>query len=39
LDKIKNEHNQLIKEYEEQKEKLEIQLGELNNNLLQVIKR
>jgi ABC-type transporter Mla subunit MlaD len=36
LNKIKNEYNQLIKEYEEKKEKLEIQLGEVNNNLLQV---
>jgi len=35
LNKIKNEHNQLTKEYEEKKQKLEIQLGELNNNLLQ----
>jgi len=36
LNKIKNEHNQLIKKYEEEKDKLEIQLGEINNNLLQV---
>jgi hypothetical protein len=36
LNKMKNEHNQLIKKYEEEKDKLEIQLGEMNNNLLQV---
>jgi len=36
LNQIKNEHNQLIKEYEEKKQNLEIQLGEVNNNLLQV---
>ncbi|CAF3953426.1 unnamed protein product, partial [Adineta steineri] len=33
---VSKEHDQLIKEYNEQKQKLEIQLGELNNNLLQV---
>jgi hypothetical protein len=36
LTQIKNERDQLIKEYQEQKQKFEIQLGELNTNLLQV---
>jgi len=36
LTQIKNERDQLIKEYHEQKQKFEIQLGELNTNLLQV---
>jgi hypothetical protein len=36
LNQIKIERDQLIKEYEEQKQKLENQLGELNTNLLQV---
>ena len=38
LNKIKTEYDQLIKEYDEQKQNLEIQLGEVNQNLLQVIK-
>jgi hypothetical protein len=38
LNKIKTEYDQLIKEYDEQKQKLEIQLGEVTQNLLQVIK-
>ncbi len=36
MTQIKNERDQLIKEYQEQKQKFEIQLGELNTNLLQV---
>lgn len=36
LTQIKHERDQSIKEHEEQKQKLEIQLGELNHNLLQV---
>ena len=36
MNQIKTERDQLSKEYKEEKQKLEIQLGELNNNLLQV---
>ncbi|CAF3910058.1 unnamed protein product, partial [Adineta steineri] len=36
LNKIKHAHDKLIDEHHEQKQKFEIQLGELNNNLLQV---
>ncbi|CAF4389755.1 unnamed protein product, partial [Rotaria sp. Silwood2] len=35
LNTIKPEYNKLMKEYHEQKQKFEIQLGELNHNLLQ----
>ncbi|CAF0826609.1 unnamed protein product [Rotaria sp. Silwood1] len=35
LNRIKNEHDQLIKEYDEQKQNFEIQLNKLNDNLLQ----
>jgi hypothetical protein len=38
LNKIKHEHDKLIKEHHEQKQKFEIQLDELNQNLLQVLK-
>ena len=36
LNELKNQHNQFIKESNEQKQKLELQLSELNKNLLQV---
>lgn len=38
MNKIKHEHDKLIKEHHEQKQKFEIQLGELNKRLLQVLK-
>jgi ABC-type transporter Mla subunit MlaD len=36
LNKIKSEYDQLIKESDDQKQKLERQLNEVNNNLSQV---
>lgn len=36
LTKIKNEYDQITKENHEQKQKFEIQLGDVNHNLLQV---
>ena len=39
FNQIKHERDQLSEEYQEHKQKLEIQLGELNTNLLQVRQR
>jgi len=38
LKKVKHEYEKLTEQHHEQKQKFEIRLGELNSNLLQVLK-